>query len=171
MHSHSPRTLWILVASLATIAALPLTAGRAFNLTRPLPPKISAAFNPSSIALNATTNLTYTITNPNEAAALIGVTFLDTMPAGLKVAGASATSPTTTNVCGGRLELVTGGINLAGATINANSQCQFSVKVTGGAVGQFTTLSSHVMSVNGLGLGNTATANLTVVRPRQSRRR
>jgi len=70
MRSPSPRTLRILVAFLATIAAVPLTAGRAFNLTRPLPQKTSAAFNPSTIALNETTSLIITITNPNEGKAV-----------------------------------------------------------------------------------------------------
>src|SRR5262249_42721305 len=42
-----------------------------------------------------------------------------------------------------------------------NSQCQFSVTVTGAASGQYTNTTGNVTSTNG-GTGNTATANLTV---------
>jgi uncharacterized repeat protein (TIGR01451 family) len=53
---------------------------------------------------------------------------------------------------------------LTGATIATNSQCQFSVTVTGAAAGQFTNTTGNVTSMNG-GTGNTATANLTVATP------
>src|SRR5205807_673285 len=45
-----------------------------------------------------------------------------------------------------------------------NSQCQFSVTVTGAAAGQYTNTTGNVTSTNG-GTGNTATANLTVISP------
>ncbi len=50
------------------------------------PPTISKAFNPTSIALNATSTLSFTITNPNTASALSGVAFTDNLPAGVVVA-------------------------------------------------------------------------------------
>ena len=78
------------------------------------------------------------------------------MPAGLTVANASAT------VCGGTLTTTAPtGIALSGASINTNSQCQFSVTVTGAADGQYTNTTGNVTSTNG-GTGNTASANLTV---------
>src|SRR5205807_5561555 len=55
-------------------------------------------------------------------------------------------------------------IALSGATINTNSQCQFSVTVTGAASGQYTNTTGNVTSTNG-GTSNTATANLTVASP------
>ncbi|HEY2393857.1 MAG TPA: hypothetical protein VGK22_21970 [Candidatus Angelobacter sp.] len=124
------------------------------------PPSIAKAFNPTSIALNATTSLTFTITNPAaNAVSLTGVAFTDTLPTGLTVANASAT------VCGGTLTVTAPtGIALTGATIAANSQCQFSVTVTGAAAGQFTNTTGAVTSTNG-GTGNTATANLSVATP------
>jgi hypothetical protein len=75
------------------------------------------------------------------------------------VANASAT------VCGGTLTTTAPtGIALTGATIAANSQCQFSVTVTGAAAGNFTNTTGNVTSTNG-GTGNTATANLSVATP------
>jgi fimbrial isopeptide formation D2 family protein len=134
------------------------TASASINVVAP--PSIAKVFNPSSIALNATTSLTFTITNPAaNAVALTGVAFTDTLPTGLTVANASAT------VCGGTLTTTAPtGIALSGATINANSQCQFSVTVTGAAAGSYTNTTGNVTSTNG-GTGNTASANLTVATP------
>jgi uncharacterized repeat protein (TIGR01451 family) len=134
------------------------TASASVNVVAP--PSIAKVFNPTSIALNATTSLTFTITNPAaNAVALTGVAFTDTLPTGLTVANGSAT------VCGGTLTTTAPtGIALTGATIAANSQCQFSVTVTGAAAGQFTNTTGNVTSTNG-GTGNTATANLSVATP------
>ncbi|HXA86896.1 MAG TPA: hypothetical protein VNZ47_17555, partial [Candidatus Dormibacteraeota bacterium] len=124
------------------------------------PPSIAKVFNPSTIALNATTSLTFTITNPAaNVDPLTGVAFTDTLPTGLTVANASTT------VCGGTLTTTAPtGVALTGATIAVNSQCQFSVTVTGAASGQYTNTTGNVTSTNG-GTGNTATANLTVATP------
>jgi CSLREA domain-containing protein len=124
------------------------------------PPSIAKVFNPSNIALNATTSLQFTITNPAaNTAALAGVAFNDTLPTGLTVASA------TSSVCGGTLTTTNPtGIALTGATIAVGGQCQFNVTVTGAAAGQFTNTTGNVTSTNG-GTGNTATANLTVATP------
>jgi uncharacterized repeat protein (TIGR01451 family) len=134
------------------------TASASINVVAP--PSIAKVFNPASIALNATTSLTFTITNPAaNAVSLTGVAFTDTLPTGLTVANSSAT------VCGGTLTTTAPtGIALTGATIAANSQCQFSVTVTGASAGQFTNTTGAVTSTNG-GTGNTATANLSVATP------
>src|SRR5207253_765738 len=92
-------------------------------------------------------------------AALTGVGFTDTLPTGLTVANTSST------VCGGTLTTTAPtGIALTGATINTNSQCQFSVTVTGAASGQYTNTTGNVTATNG-GTGNTASAGLTVASP------
>src|SRR5262249_24073267 len=121
------------------------------------PPSIAKASNPSTIALNASPSLTFTITNPAaNVDPAVGVAFTDTLPTGLTVANATAT------VCGGTLSLTAPtGIALTGATIAVNSQCQLSVTVTGAASGQYTNTTGNVTSTNG-GTGNTATSNLTV---------
>ena len=134
------------------------TASASINVVAP--PSIAKVFNPSNIALNATTSLTFTITNPAaNAVPLTGVAFTDTLPTGLTVANATST------VCGGTLTTTAPtGIALSGATIAANSQCQFSVTVTGAAAGSYTNTTGNVTSTNG-GTGNTASANLTVAAP------
>jgi uncharacterized repeat protein (TIGR01451 family) len=127
------------------------------NLTVVAPPSIAKAFNPSTIALNATTSLTFTITNPAaNTVAENGVAFTDTLPTGLTVASG------TSSVCGGTLTTTAPtGISLVGATIAVGGNCQFSVTVTGAASGQYTNTTGAVTSTNG-GTGNTASANLTV---------
>ncbi|HET9050128.1 MAG TPA: hypothetical protein VFO60_00400, partial [Candidatus Dormibacteraeota bacterium] len=130
------------------------------SVTVEAPPSIDKAFDPASIALGATTSLTFTITNPAaNVDALTGVGFTDTLPSGLTVPGASAT------VCGGTVTLTApASISLAGATVATSGTCQFSVTVTGASAGQYTNTTGSVTSTNG-GTGNTASANLTVVAP------
>src|SRR5262249_9831051 len=134
------------------------TASASINVEAP--PSIAKAFNPSTIAVNATTSLPFTITNPAaNPIALRGVAFTDTLPTGLTVGNASAT------ICGGTVTTTAPtGISLTGATIAANGQCQFSVTVTGAASGQYTNTTGAVTSATGR-TGNTATANLTVASP------
>jgi len=125
------------------------------------PPSIAKAFNPTAIALNATTTLTFTITNPaGNVDALTGVAFTDNLPAGLTVATASATA------CGTGTATLTAPstIALTGGAIAAGGQCQFNVLVTGAAAGQYSNTTGNVSSTNG-GTGNTATATLTVAAP------
>jgi uncharacterized repeat protein (TIGR01451 family) len=135
-----------------------LTASASINVEAPL--TISKAFGSGTIALNASTSLTFTITNPaGNPAASSGVSFTDTLPTGLTVISA------TTAQCGGTLTItapVT--IALSGATVAVGTPCQFSVTVTGAAAGSYTNITGNVSSTNG-GTGNTAIANLTVVSP------
>ncbi len=130
------------------------------SITVETPPAIAKAFNPTTIALNGTTSLTFTITNAaGNPDPLTGVAFTDTLPTGLTVADSSAT------VCGGTLTTTAPtGIALSGATIAPSSQCQFSVTVTGAASGQYKNVTGNVTSTNG-GTGNTATADLNVASP------
>src|SRR5207302_10859141 len=136
------------------------TTSNTATLVVEAPPTIQKVFNPSTIALNLTTSLTFTITNPAaNVDPQVQVVFTDTLPTGLTVANASAT------VCGGTLTTTAPtGIQLSGGTIAVNSQCQFSVTVTGAASGQYTNTTGSVTSTNG-GTGNTASANLTVATP------
>src|SRR5258708_30295364 len=49
-----------------------------------LPPTIAKSFGTGSIALNGTTTMSFLITNPNGGGALTGISFNDTLPAGLR---------------------------------------------------------------------------------------
>ena len=137
------------------------TASASINVVAP--PSIAKAFNPSTIALNGTTALTFTITNPAaNTVAETGVAFTDTLPTGLVVSTPNGLS----NTCGGTATAVAGSssISLTGGTIAVNSNCTLTVNVTGTASGQYTNTSGAVSSTNG-GTGNTASANLTVATP------
>jgi uncharacterized repeat protein (TIGR01451 family) len=120
-------------------------------------PTIAKSFDPATIAAGSGTTLTFTLTNPAaNPIALTGVAFTDNLPTGLGVATGS------TGACGGTLTTTPGTIALAGATIAAGGQCQFSVPVIDVAVGNFTNTTAAVTSSNG-GTGGTASASLTVV--------
>ncbi|MFY9557090.1 MAG: HYR domain-containing protein [Blastocatellia bacterium] len=130
------------------------------NITVVAPPSIAKSFNPTNIALNGTSTLTFTITNPNTTVGLTGVGFTDTLPAGLTVA---TSGPTPT--CGGSLTTTNPStITLTGASIAASGTCMFSVTVTGTTAGVKNNTTGNVTSTNG-GTGNTASATITVATP------
>jgi uncharacterized repeat protein (TIGR01451 family) len=116
------------------------------------------------VALNATTSLSFTVTNPavNGSFALTGVAFTDTLPAGLVV----ATPNGLTGSCGGGTVTAAAGSNsvkLAGATLAGGASCTFSVTVKGTTAG----VKNNAVAVasGNAGPGNTAHASITVVAP------
>jgi uncharacterized repeat protein (TIGR01451 family) len=115
------------------------------SITVVAPPAITIAFHPTAIAPNATTTLTFTITNPAaNTAALTGVAFTDTLPAGLTVVTSSS------SVGGGTLTTTApASIVLSGAGIPVNSQLKFNVTVIGATVGNYNDATSAVTSTNG----------------------
>ncbi len=127
------------------------------------PPSIAKAFGAASIALNASTSLTFTITNPAaNTVGLTGVAFTDTLPAGMVVATPNGAA----NTCGGVVTAVagSGSVSISGVSIAVNSACTLAINVTGTTSGSLTNTSGAVSSTNG-GTGNTASANLAVVTP------
>jgi len=124
------------------------------------PPTIAKAFGASSIAVNASTSLTFTLTNPNTTVALSGVAFSDTLPAGLVI----STPNGLTGSCGsGTITATagTGAISLSGGTIAASGNCSFAVNVTGTSPGLKNNTTGSVTSTNG-GTGSTASASTTI---------
>jgi len=120
------------------------------------PPSITKSFAPDPIAVGGTSTLTFAITNPNSGAALTGVAFSDTLPAGLTVVSA------TTAQCSGTLTVTAPDtIALSGGSIAGGSSCSFDVTVTGATAGLKSNTTGAVSSTNG-GTGNTATDTLTV---------
>jgi hypothetical protein len=125
------------------------------------PPTIVKSFGVTSIPLNGSTSLGFTINNPNASTALTGVGFTDTLPAGLVV----STPNGLTGSCGGGTITATAGlgvVSLTGASLAATASCTFSVNVTGNSLGTKTNTTSTVTSVEG-GTGGAASANVTVV--------
>ncbi|HZP66698.1 MAG TPA: DUF11 domain-containing protein [Rudaea sp.] len=134
------------------------------TLTVIAPPVIGKVFGASSVPLNGTTSLTFTITNPAaNTVALSGVAFSDPLPSGLVVATPNGLAGS----CGGGTITATAGsgtVTLSGATLAASGSCNFSVNVAGTAAGTQTNTTGNVTSTNG-GTGNTATASVIVVAP------
>ncbi|MDQ1416677.1 MAG: large repetitive protein [Acidimicrobiaceae bacterium] len=133
------------------------------SITVVAPPTLTKLFGASSVPLNGSTSLTFTVANPNPTAPLTGVGFTDTLPAGLVVSTPNGLS----GPCGGGTIAAVAGsgtINLSGATLAANTSCTFSVNVTGTSGGTQVNTTSAVASVEG-GNGAAATAALVVVAP------
>src|SRR5262249_35779773 len=133
------------------------------SITVVSPPVISKTFGATSIPLNGSTSLSFTIQNNNAGTTLTGVAFSDTLPAGLVVAtpnglagscgGGTITAAANTNV-----------VSLSGGSIPAASSCTFSVNVTGTSAGLKHNSTGPVSSTEG-GTGAAATADLKVEAP------
>jgi hypothetical protein len=134
------------------------------SITVVAPPTITKAFGGSSVALNNSTSLTFTLNNPNSSQSLSGVAFSDTLPAGLII----STPNGLTGSCGsGTITAVQGTntISLSGGTLAGPGSCSFSLNVTGTTPGQQINTTSTVTSTEG-GTGTAAaTASITVVAP------
>jgi uncharacterized repeat protein (TIGR01451 family) len=126
-----------------------------------LPPTIAKAFTPNPIPAGGVSVLTFTVTNPNAADALTGVTFADNYPAGLT--NANPLLPAVTNTCGGSVTAVAGAtsVSLAGGSIAAATSCTVSVPVTSSTPNIYFNTSGAVSAAIA-GSGNTASASLTV---------
>jgi len=134
------------------------------TLTAIASPTIAKAFVPLAVLVNGTTTLTFTLTNPNAGAALTGVAFSDTLPAGLEVA---ATPGATTTGCGSPIFAPAGSdisVSFSDGTIAASGTCTVTVDVKATAGGLDDNTTSNVTSTEG-GTGGTAVAFLVVVAP------
>jgi uncharacterized repeat protein (TIGR01451 family) len=131
-------------------------------------PTIDKAFSPSTILVNGTSTLTFTLTNPN-LTALTGLNFTDALPAGVQIAatpnlggtcGVVATDFTPNIAAGGTAINLTSGVNLA-----AGASCTITVDVTGTTAGAKVNTTGNVGSTEtGAGSDN-ATHTLTVLAP------
>jgi uncharacterized repeat protein (TIGR01451 family) len=132
------------------------------NLTVVAPPSIAKAFASPAIKLNGTTTLTFTLTNPNVTTALTGISFSDTLPAGLAV----ATPNGVTSTCGGTVTAVagSGSVALANGGLGVDSSCTIAVNITATTAGAKNNITTAITSTEGGG-GGTAAASLTVVAP------
>ena len=122
-------------------------------------PTVAEVFSPTSVAPNTTSTITFTLGNPSaNSVSLTGVAFSNTLPAGLSVKTAAATT------CSGGT--ATGAVNatavsLNGATIASGATCTVTVGVQSAAMGSYTNTTSTVTATNS-NAGGTASATLTV---------
>jgi len=125
------------------------------------PATVTKVFGATRIPQNGTTSLTITITNPNTNVALTGLSFTDSLPAGLIVATPSGL----TNTCGGTATATagSGSVSLSGGTVAASASCTVSVNVQGTTAGDKN--NSVTVSSTEAGASTPATATVTVVAP------
>ena len=134
----------------------------------PAQPTLTKSFSPNPIAVNGTSTLTFTLSNPNTAQ-LTGAKFTDTLPAGLQVAGTPSASTTCTGSptwapAPGATALAFG--QTTGANIPASGSCTVSVNVTATTAGPHTNVSGFISTTEGgtnSGASGSATASLTAI--------
>ena len=126
-------------------------------------PGIAKAFTPTTISVNGFSILTLTLSNPN-AAALSGISFTDTYPAGVVnatplIIGGTCAGVTHTATAGGATFNVTDGTIPGGAP----GTCTITVQVTSSAIGTYNNTTSGVLSAQTSTAGAASnTATLTV---------
>lgn len=155
------RTLVLAAVLLAALAAVPGAEAASAG-----PASITSAFTPALIGVGSTTPtaLSYTLTNPNASTALSGVSFTDTLPAGLAIDNPNGES----GACGsaGVITANPGSqtISLSGGSIKAAGTCTFSVSVTAAQAGTVQDTPGAVTSSGGTGSPGAA-VSLTVLPP------
>jgi uncharacterized repeat protein (TIGR01451 family) len=157
VHTYASSGAFTVTTTLADDAPGTASGIATSTATVALPPVIAAAFSPDQVALNGTTSLDISITNPAaNTVGLDGVAFDAVLPAGL------TTAASTVSMCGGTLTASLGTtIDLVGATLGVSGTCSFAVPVTATQVGTETVIVGPVTSTNA-GTGNTASASVTV---------
>ena len=120
----------------------------------PNPPTISKSFSPDPVAVGGSSSLSFTVSNPNSGVALSGITFSDTLPAGVTVADGS------TLECGGTLTTTaaTSTISLSGGALTAGANCVFAVTVTVTTAGPHLNVSGFI-SATGSGTNTSASGS------------
>ena len=121
-------------------------------------PSFAKAFSPSTIQVNHTTGIVFTMKNPNSSA-LTGVSFTDTFPAGITAV------PTSLILLGGTLTVTATSVSLTGATFPGSETVIVTLSgVRASTAGQYTNTTSAVTTDESLDSA-TAAAVLTVVSP------
>ncbi len=129
----------------------------------PTPPSISKSFSPNPVRVGEPSTLSFTITNPNPADSLSGLTFRDELPGGMQAVIGSFVN----GGCGGTWGLEAGNpaiLALTDGSLAANTLCTLSVDVTATAIGSNVNISDPVDAIETLP-GNSAQASLDVLPP------
>ncbi len=137
------------------------------SLTALQPPSLSKQFAPSPILVGGKSTLTFMVTNPNPNNALSWVSFSDSFPSGVVVAG---TPNVSTSGCGSPTfapAAGAGSLSFTGGTLAAGGSCTVRVDVTAAAAGTYNNTNLSVSTViNGQTVsGSTSGAALAVEAP------
>lgn len=154
--------------ALATTQGVSNVAPASATLTVLGPPGVSKGFNPTTVVVNAPSQLTLTLSNGNTSAATLSATFTDTLPGGLVI----ATPPNLAGTC--TLGSVTATANTtsisyaSGASLPAGG-CTIVVDVRSASPGSYiNTVATGALSTS-VGVNpSPATATLTVNPPPQA---
>jgi uncharacterized repeat protein (TIGR01451 family) len=158
------KRLWaVLVAVCFAVAGLVVPTDRAGAVVAVPPLQISKSFSPATVLLNGTTTMTLTITNP-ASVEQTGVAVMDILPSGLTLADELNFSST----CGGEGGVISDvgilGIELLDGTVAGSSSCTVQIDLQATSTGVLTNTTGNVSSTEG-GVGNTASASITVFEP------
>jgi serine protease len=142
-----------------------VTACPAPMTVMPVPPTLTEAFAPVTVAMNVASMLTITFSNTNSFD-LTQAAFTETVPANISV----QTSPAPTTTCAGAagtLTSSTSAVTMAGANIPAKGSCTMTLSVKSAVAGGYTNAIAANALSTGPGGGNaaSATASLTVAAP------
>jgi hypothetical protein len=123
-------------------------------------PVLAQAFGAGSVNIGQSTSLTYTLTNPNAALVVTGVSFTNNLPAGIVV---STPNGLTATCAGGAVTATAGSgvVTVSNETLAANASCTIAINVTATTSGVKINTTSTVTS-NNAGTGNQVSASLTV---------
>ena len=140
-------------------AAPGIPASASITANAPTPATLAKTFGAGSITVGQSTSLTFTLANPNAGISLTGLSFNDTLPAGMVVStpnGLTATCAggTVTGTAG------TGLITVNGEALGPNAFCTIQVNVTISAASLYTNTTSAITS-NQAAPGSAATATIT----------
>jgi uncharacterized repeat protein (TIGR01451 family) len=129
------------------------------TVTAPNPPTIAKSFAAPQVALGGSVNMSFLLSN-SSVTPLTGVSFTDTLPAGLTAANG------TTTPCGGSL-VITGGnlLTFSGGTLAAGGNCTITVAVTGATAGIKNNTTGPIGSTESGAGSPSNTATVTVLAP------
>jgi hypothetical protein len=132
----------------------------AYEASAPSAPTVGLSFNPASFYAGATTQVTYSLTNPN-AVGLTGVAFTHNLPAQLKIASPAGLI----NSCGNGTVTATSNtssVTVSGLTLTSNQTCSIKLQITSINLGSYNTATGPVSSnESGAGLASNS-ANVQV---------